>query len=345
MNESSNSVSWSEVQPTRKKITVVLPTIERNHLLKKTVAFWLANDFRVIVVDGSKFSLEGKIPDRGSEYGSLRIIHMPGASIESRLHAATSMVDTEFCLWSPDDELCIPQTIDACIREMEERNLVGCYGNTLLVRRKWGLLALKQGYPILPRLEDSPRERSEAMMRRYISPILWTPFRTKPLLRAAEVMTYIASEHGAVSELTHCMAMLSQGRIGTIPEIYRLRNAENPNVWRPYADRDKNLKSVWEEKPWIFSQIETRIESLAYEVDPKASDRNWVLDSLRLYIEGSGKKISGRYHVQELQILKHFVNISRWRPFFLFVASSYISKNERFQLKKLKPWLSPGRLW
>lgn len=52
---------------------------------------------------------------------------------------ATSMVDTEFTLWSPDDEFCLPASLMQSVRKMVDNSKVGCTGKAASLSKKTDL--------------------------------------------------------------------------------------------------------------------------------------------------------------------------------------------------------------
>ncbi len=80
------------------KLTIVIPTHERHHILERVIDYYSSWDCQVVIADSSKVKYN-KVISQNIIYK-----HYPGKSIGYKLYNAVLDIDSEFTCLSPDDD-------------------------------------------------------------------------------------------------------------------------------------------------------------------------------------------------------------------------------------------------
>ena len=149
-------------------LTIVIPTNNRPSLLRRSIAFWSNQNFKVIICDGSDESQEAWVRGNSGENIEYYYSRTP---FPQRIKLAADLIETKYCMLLSDDEFYLPNALNECIKFLDKNDefiaaggvAVGfCPGET-------GILGFQQ-YPewiVRQRIESSPSERVVAHMDSY----------------------------------------------------------------------------------------------------------------------------------------------------------------------------------
>ena len=161
-------------------LTLVIPTHERQALLKKSLTYYAGLGFPVIVVDSSAqaFSEIGLFPN-------VQYVHCPGAAFPHKLRTpVNTLVKTPFMFCCADDMYMAPETLRLCL-EFLERNpdyssAQGLYFGLAMNNDRSTLRAMYLGVDNFDNEVDgeTPQERMLQLYCRYI-PTFYAVFRTR----------------------------------------------------------------------------------------------------------------------------------------------------------------------
>jgi len=82
------------------KLTIIIPTYERHHVLSRAIDYYSQIDVAVIIADSSNNPFTNKLPD------NFRLLHCPDYFMGDKIYKALCEVDTDYsCLCADDDFL------------------------------------------------------------------------------------------------------------------------------------------------------------------------------------------------------------------------------------------------
>lgn len=111
------------------QLTIVIPTYERQAYIKRCIEYWSGKKAKIIVMDGSKTSLEDSVIGTFSK--NIKYIHNP-ISLYDRMLSSVELVETEYVMQGCDDEFYIPSALNSCIKKLSSNsNLASCTGRAL----------------------------------------------------------------------------------------------------------------------------------------------------------------------------------------------------------------------
>ena len=114
-------------------LTIVILSIRPSVGLINRISYWEKLVAAVIVADGShdEVGLEQSASHRKTTYLSL-----PGATYKERLGRAAELVSTEYVALVPDDELFLPEGIQATLQFLSEHpDYIGCSGQAVALHK------------------------------------------------------------------------------------------------------------------------------------------------------------------------------------------------------------------
>ena len=213
------------------KLTLVIPTFNRQNFVLRTIAYWAGKGPNVIVVDGSPSSIDqielDKIPS------NVRYIFEP-SGIFDRLRTALDHVDTEFVALLADDEFFIPSALSNCLDQLiRDSELVACCGRSLAFGYK---NASVFGVPMYSQLEnyqlneEEPEERLLKHMLEYAPSLIYAVCRASHWKNSWNCILEHEFSFFASAEIQFSMLMSCAGKSKVIPELMWLRSrGENSN--------------------------------------------------------------------------------------------------------------------
>jgi glycosyltransferase domain-containing protein len=111
------------------KLTIVIPTYERQEYIIRCMKYWSGKKVKVIVVDGSKISLEVSVVGTFSK--NIKYIHNP-IGLYGRMLSSIELIETEYVMQGCDDEFYIPSALNSCLKKLSSNsNFVSCIGRAL----------------------------------------------------------------------------------------------------------------------------------------------------------------------------------------------------------------------
>ena len=268
-------------------LTIVIPSNNRPSLLRRSIAFWSNQNFKVIICDGSDESQEEWVRDNSAENVKYYYSRTP---FPQRIKLAADLIETKYSMLLSDDEFYLPNALIRCINFLDQNDefiaaggvAVGfCPGET-------GILGFQQ-YPEWigrERIESSPSERVVAHMGSYANYLscsvtrshVWKSIaslyasREVPIFALWEIeMNLILSDCGKSKVLNNLMHFRSSGE-GTpirnnIPSL-SLKNTLY-DIWRTEKYGDlwnefiSSVSSVCDE--FLIMQLNPRSPKLALE--------------------------------------------------------------------------------
>lgn len=212
--------------------TLVVPTFNRPILLGDLLTF-LAScgaPFRIIVADSSIADTQER-NRRLCESLPLRIEHRGFAAdtgFFDKLLAVCTMVDSPFIALCADDDLVLPDAIEASRRFLEANpDHVSCHGDYYSCLYDAGVPKLSLNIAVEAFDDEGAVDRVLHVLSRYQA-VFYAVHRTEPFRRMLVRVRGIPSAHHG--ELYSAIAIVLAGKVGRIDRPFSVRNSSVPSV-------------------------------------------------------------------------------------------------------------------
>ena len=110
------------------QLTIIIPTYNRPKYVLRQFKYWQNYPVTVHILDGSEKPLNLK--DNYKYQKNCFYHHLP-ITIEKRFAYAINLIKTDYACLLSDDELFLPSSLNSCITEIENNNLVACKGRAI----------------------------------------------------------------------------------------------------------------------------------------------------------------------------------------------------------------------
>ena len=293
-----------------KNLTIVIPTYKRQKFITRTMQYWSGKDVAIIVIDGSKKSLDTNILNQLKT--NIKYIHSPKSYYE-RLLSVINLINSQYVMMGCDDEFYIPSALNSCLVKLSlDNQLVTCTGRAIEFNWQNGLVV---GSKVYERLKDlnldnqNPNDRIIKHFSNYTPTHFYGICRTSIWKIAAQ--TTFSKEYSffASMELQIEFLLLFAGKTLAIPELLWLRSDEAEPIRGTSSSLDPNYKiSQW----W-------------YEKKNKKQKEDFLIRMATACMEIN--KLNNEYHTANIQRafeiyikkqkLPLFIKISTYLPSFI----------------------------
>ena len=297
------------MNPILQRLTLVIPSYERQDFALRLINFWADKGPRLIILDGSRQAIK---PERLNNFGAhVQYLHRP-VGMYQRLPEALNLVETEFVALAGDDEFYIPSAVESCIHELDkDDDLVACCGRALAFLPKNQRVL---GRPQYPRLEgyavdaEGADERVAQHMADYVPSLVYAICRTSQWKTAWKYTLHTEFPFFAAGELQFEMCMAYAGRSKVVPELMWLRShgeTEPVQGTDPSLDRKKRFPDWWRDGAKVKEHEEfISIMSWGFnEILPDKSQyvRAAVVNGVESYLELYKNKAKGHSSLKTLK--------------------------------------------
>ena len=329
------------------RLTILVPTRERQDFLIRLVAVWGGTPVRLVLVDGSDHSISTVHREVIELAENVSYVHSP-LSYPERMKLAGSFVSTPYAVLSGDDEFLLPAGLAAAVRLLDqERGLAGCVGQCLrfFPTRRSHRLMFEMGYPYwrYRRDEDSAEQRILHAMDEYNASTCYAVLRSDVWTESWGSVDQWTCP--AATELQQAIAVLARGRLATVDQLFWLRSEENPPV--DVVARRLTMVEWWrsaehaEERRRYVARLAADLENAAsipsarsLEVVVNAVDAIVARNHARQEIRRSVSRRVGRgIRSAGFNLLGRFIpdaGLVRIRDFMARLGSAFGCSNERF---------------
>ena len=322
------------------KLTVVVPSRNRQDYLLRQLRYWYLSSARLIVVDGSTHPLGDRVRSAFDNHERMTYLH-ERSSLADRFNLVSGLIETPYAVMLGDDEFHVPTGLKASLDVLEEnQDLVGCMGQVLsfspvgLYRRVVFARAysLLHGYSIR---QTASADRLNAAMSVYNMATCYAVLRTTVWQKSwGEIGDWGA---GGVAELQQAMAVYLLGGLATTGHVQLLRSIENPPGYPSSAARNRKIwfPEWWQDQlyeaecsAFVSSLVESVADDLGVDHDECAA---WVMTGAKVFVNGnsaefefpdSSESLFGRLVDVAARLLRTvarclpnplFLAIKRWR--------------------------------
>jgi len=253
------------------RLTILVPTRERQDFLIRLVAVWGGTPVRLVLVDGSDHPVSATHREVIESAENVSYVHAL-LSYPERMKLAGSFVSTPYAVLSGDDEILLPTGLVAAIRLLDQDpGLAGCVGQCLrfFPTRRSHRLMFEMGYPYwrYRRDEGSAEQRILHAMDGYNAATCYAVLRSDVWTESwGSVEQWSCS---TATEVQQAIAVLARGRLATVDELFWLRSEENPPL--DLAERRRLTLAEWWRSVEHAEESRRYVASLAADLENAAS--------------------------------------------------------------------------
>ena len=313
------------------RLTIVIPTYNRKEYALRAMRFWNDKDVQVHFMDGSDEPIE----ENELKFLSPNILYHYGPNdLYKRIYKSVDLVKTDFAALLSDDEFFIPESIDLCIKELDENSdLVSCVGEVFGFNIRKGKVL---GFPVYGGFVDykvdstDPLERMNFHMnQKYLQTTLYAVSRTGPWKKVIKSIFSKEFSAYAMWEIQFESAIHIFGKSKVIPHLMWLRSREG----LPTRGTSPSMSSEYLFYDWWVdrSKVEQKSEFLDRYVK-LFTEKHGHSDHVREGIKKIFSQYSTNYQVtlESIIALKAIKNKWYWRVIHSFLD---LFPNFRYLLK------------
>ena len=311
-----------------KDLTIVIPSLNREDFLKRTLNYWSGKEPQVVVLDSSIKPLSGNFLK--SLQINILYMHLPNKSFQERLSNLNKIVFTKYCMLHADDEFFLPHGISKCIDEIETNDIICCLGRCLsfefkdqkLKSNPW--LPLHTSFEGYALLDDSPINRLSKHLHPYLCSTVYAVTKTSAFLN--NISCHVDDKiENLFFEITYEISSAFQGKSKVINTLSWLRSNENTAHYindRESGKRKREIFQIILESEHELDPIILKIAKHLHKLNSNYSEKILVeilRSVLRAYAYHADFSIKTAHFFQENKILniKNKSPLKRllgWRP-------------------------------
>lgn len=317
-----------------KDLTLIIPTYQRHFYIKRSLKYWSKTGVKVIVVDGSKQSLNYSYIKKLNS--NIKYIHNNKASFQKRILIATNKIKTKYVMLCFDDEFFILSALSSCIRKLESnKNIVSCCGQSVHFGFKNNEVYGKEFYEKLKNFNitfNDPTKRVTKHFSNYTPAQLCAIHSSKAWKFLAKFIFSKEYTLNAMWELKLEYLFTLYGKIVSIPELMWLRSGEKvPTRFRGSNNFDWWYQDCDNEKSNFIGEMKNSCKRIYKELNIfQNTDVEKVFD---IYFQKSKEKRKNIFRITWIL----FVNNT---PAFLkrivrYLMGFFIQNKLRYVVKKM----------
>ncbi len=309
IGELANSKQICESNPLLRKLTVVIPTFERQEYLLRAVLFWANSSASLIIVDGSQDSLPEEILGPISNLPNVKYIHEV-SRVENRLSEAAKRINTEYAITMGDDEFHLKSGIVSAIKKLEEQpDAVGCIGQSISfsINKENYEIIYGEGYPHKDYIinQDHAGDRLIAAMTEYNAATCYAVLRRVCWQKSWGGLKGYSSIYAL--EIQQAIICYIQGKIVSVNSLYWLRSYEVQPIHNKDNNRKLSFNSWWENH--AFSLEKQKFVSLL--VNEMIENEGCSQDEAQLQITAGIHEYLRFYNRQSIANSSYILSIRR----------------------------------
>lgn len=214
-----------------RRLTIVIPTINRPKFVKRQIQFWSGLPAKVVIIDGSAAACDYQ----GKELPANILYVHSAIDFQSRMLASIAHIDTEFVAVLGDDDFFSPAGLRACIARLDaDSSIIGCVGRSIRFTFQDGRVLAEQRDPQSTEFPPSVVSGIERLYATYhpgkIGALLYGVYRVEPWKDVVQT-TYSVSYRTAYIYDTIIRVLLTyRSAIGLAETVTWYCSAENPPI-------------------------------------------------------------------------------------------------------------------
>ena len=222
------------------QLTIVIPTRNRSHSIKKQIDYIKSWGSTIYVLDGSDM-LNNYIYKLSETFPHINYIHnLEG--IATRINNMKNKITTKYTMMMGDDEFFIKNSIKKCIEFLENNSdYASCSGVAIAFKKSNNKkkVIFREIYPKLINYhipEKSPKDRVVSHFTDYVCSSVYGVIHTKSFDKIVSQLKLATTSCPETTEIWFEATISYIGKIKVLPILYWFRSIANPVV------REKNFK-------------------------------------------------------------------------------------------------------
>jgi glycosyltransferase domain-containing protein len=289
-----------------KKLTLVIPTYERQRFAIRAMRYWSSLGPEVYVVDGSKMPLRNE--DLRGLNDNIHYHHIK-EGLYSRLAHVLPHIKTKYTSLIGDDEFFLPSGLNIAIDFLDSNpEFVSCSGQCIrFIKRANNIFWQKdynrlKGYSVL---NADPMERMIYHMSHYTPSTIYAVSRTEDWKSVMALVTTKEYPVYAIGELQFEMAMSYRGKSIAINNILWIRSSENQGIRGTDLSLDPQKRfDFWWDSSENQQEKEDMINLMADHLMPHA-DNQMIKESLKQAMNQYRRSISkNKYNINKVFFMR-----------------------------------------
>lgn len=283
------------------KLTVVVPSYERQEFVLRQIIYWAPYACRLIVLDGSSSKLEDDMVEAVKRFINISYVHSV-KNFSDRLAVADTMLETPYVITLGDDEFHLRSGLRSAINLLEASpDTSGCVGQSIKfnydsIKRK---VIFGAGYPYKGYDVTDPdvASRLAVAMRAYNAATCYAV-----LTRACWSASWGSLENYSspyALELQQAVSTYVVGKFQSTERACWMRSSEcDPIDMVDSYNRRLSFDNWWRsslytaEKKSFYNILSTLIMGVTHL--PQSEARNLIESSIEVYLESTARDSSGR---------------------------------------------------
>lgn len=217
-------------------VSIIVPTLNRPRFVELFVRSLKRLGFggKLVLCDSSEAqSFELTAGDLAKLAPTFPIIHehLPGLGNAEALRAGLRHADTKYCLFMPDDDIPVPQTLERCAAFLEVRSDYAAATGRVAILDVEGSDVLNGGAYYIGRYEQlTPAERLLELLTSY-SVVHFSVSRREQFAKRLAVAAEIKEPYLGLEILNNCLHVID-GKIGVVDELFMVRQNHDSRMSR-----------------------------------------------------------------------------------------------------------------
>ncbi|NLW03770.1 MAG: TIGR00180 family glycosyltransferase [Pseudomonadaceae bacterium] len=234
-------------QDNLQKVTVVIPSYNRQSYLLRQIAYWHGSGVKLVILDGTANPLPSSVLSIIQGRQDVCYLYLP-ISIEERLNQAEKHIRTDFVISLSDDEFFLKDALSKIVTELEEDpELAGCIGQSLGfdVDPASSTVLFRPGYQHwnYSATHSMPEDRLQYAMNPYSAATCYGVLRSK--VWKAGWGDVLKSSCAYTPEIFQVMTTYILGKYKAIDQLFWLCSYENAPVVTSGWSRDYRFHEWW----------------------------------------------------------------------------------------------------
>ena len=235
------------------KLTIVIPSYNRQEFLKRSLNFWSNYNTKVIAIDGSNNSLDKIFLNKLGD--NIKYIHSR-ESFYNRILYATKFISTDYVMLGCDDEFYIPSALNSCIMQLNNNHeLASCMGTAMGFIYKDNQTLGFEIYPGLKKTffdDDEPIQRVKNHLSNYCVAHTYAVCRSSIWISAANFIFSKEYSYYGAWEIQFEFLIPFSNKSMVIPELMWMRSFENIGIrgTSPSMTKAVSIKDWWNQKKY-----------------------------------------------------------------------------------------------
>lgn len=227
------------------RLTIVIPTYQRPVQASRALHYWLGQDVRVIMIDGSATPLA--LPAPVAKAIHITYLHMP-FSLSARLGHVTGLLQTDYVALCGDDDFMLPKALRACVDFLDANaDYAACGGQALGFDSRLGLRAFVryEKFRTFDLAQGDASSRTLAYFADLSPASVYSVCRTQFWAEAMQLWSQLEFPVYAIGEVQFEFHMASRGKIRRLSILHWLRSHERAHgTHARLKGQDKSLSKA-----------------------------------------------------------------------------------------------------